>query len=154
MDKPNWLIAVFAFRVMLFRWFLQISSKNLWGLSMYNLFLDIYRYVFWHQTFYSTPCPFSPKKQVWLPRYIVNTTESVHRKEQHASWINTIPQKISTVLTLETSKWEYTFATDVFTKLCALVSGTWVNETDSVVKDDQTYYILSLTIIYIYIRML
>ena len=36
---------------------------------MYNLFLDMYRYVFWHQTFYSTPCPFSPKKQVWLPRY-------------------------------------------------------------------------------------
>ena len=36
---------------------------------MYNLFLNMYRYVFWHQTFYSTPCPFSPKNQVWLPRY-------------------------------------------------------------------------------------
>ena len=30
---------------------------------MYNLFLDMYRYVFWHQTFYSTPCPFSPKNR-------------------------------------------------------------------------------------------
>ena len=53
----------------MFRWFLQLSSKNLRGSSMSNLFLDMYRYVFWHQTFYSTPCPFSPKNQVWLPRY-------------------------------------------------------------------------------------
>ena len=36
---------------------------------MHNLFLDMYRYGFWHQTFYSTPCSFSQKKQVWLPRY-------------------------------------------------------------------------------------
>ena len=63
MDKPNLLIAVFAFRVMLFGRFIQISSKNMWGLSMYNLFLDMYRYVFWRQTFYSTPCPYSPKNR-------------------------------------------------------------------------------------------
>ena len=31
LDTPNWLIAVFTYRVMLFRWFLHISSKNLWG---------------------------------------------------------------------------------------------------------------------------
>ena len=40
--------------------------------SMYNVFLDMYRYVVWHQTFYSTPCPFSSTNQVWLPRYSVN----------------------------------------------------------------------------------
>ena len=33
--------------------------------------------------------------------------ESVHRKEQDTSGINTIPQKIATLLTFETLKWEY-----------------------------------------------
>ena len=33
--------------------------------------------------------------------------------EQYTSGINTIPLKIATLLTFETLKWEYTFATDV-----------------------------------------
>ena len=42
--------------------------------------------------------------------------ESVHQKEEHASLINTILIKISTLLTLESLKSE-TFASDMFTKL-------------------------------------
>ena len=49
----------------------------------------------------STPCQYN---------------ESVRQKEQHrgpTSEINTIPQKLGTLLTFETLKWNYTFATDV-----------------------------------------
>ena len=49
--------------------------------------------------------------------------ESVYRKEEHASSFNTIPLKISNLLTLETLKWE-TFATDVFMKSLSLLSVT------------------------------
>ena len=42
---------------MLLRWFPQISSKNLSGLSMYILFLHVRRYDVYQQTFYSTPWP-------------------------------------------------------------------------------------------------
>ena len=50
--------------------------------------------------------------------------ERVHRKEQRSCGINTLPLKIATLLTLETLKWEYSFATAVFTKLGSLLSGT------------------------------
>ena len=33
--------------------------------------------------------------------------------EEHATWINSIPLKITTLLTLQTLKWAYTFGTDV-----------------------------------------
>ena len=47
-------------------------------------------------------------------RIVNNFNESVHRKEQHTSGINTIPQKNSDFnIDLETLKCEYTFATDV-----------------------------------------
>ena len=39
--------------------------------------------------------------------------ESVHRKKQHTSEINTIPYKLETLLTFETLKWKYSFVTDV-----------------------------------------
>ena len=39
--------------------------------------------------------------------------ESVHRREEHASWINTIPLKIATLLNLQSLKWAYSFRTDV-----------------------------------------
>ena len=38
--------------------------------------------------------------------------ESVHGREEHATWINSIPLKIATLLTLQTLKWAYTY-TDV-----------------------------------------
>ena len=45
--------------------------------------------------------------------------ESVHGREEHATWIDSIPLKITTLLTLQTLKWVYTFWTDVL-----IVSGT------------------------------
>ena len=39
-----------------------------------------------------------------LPIQLYN--ESVHQKEQHTSGINTISQKIATLLTFKTLKWE------------------------------------------------
>ena len=41
--------------------------------------------------------------------------ESVHGREEHATWINTIPLKIATLLTLQSLKWAYTVGTDVLT---------------------------------------
>ena len=39
--------------------------------------------------------------------------ESVHRKKQHTRGNNTIPYKLATLVTFETLKWKYTFATNV-----------------------------------------
>ena len=44
--------------------------------------------------------------------------ESVHGREDHATWINSIPLKIATLLALQTLKWAYTFGTIRF-------SGAW-----------------------------
>ena len=49
------------------------------------------------------------------PMHLSN--ESVHRQEQRTCGINTLQLKIATLLTLETFKWEYSFATTVFTTL-------------------------------------
>ena len=39
--------------------------------------------------------------------------ESVYRKKQHTRGNNTIPYKLATLMTFETLKWIYTFATNV-----------------------------------------
>ena len=39
--------------------------------------------------------------------------ESVYRKKQHTCGNNTIPYKLATLMTFETLKWRYTFATNV-----------------------------------------
>ena len=39
--------------------------------------------------------------------------ESVHGREEQATWINLIPLKLATLLTLQTLNWDYTFGTDV-----------------------------------------
>ena len=39
--------------------------------------------------------------------------ESVHGREEYATWSNSIQLKIATSLTLQTLKWAYTFGTDV-----------------------------------------
>ena len=46
------------------------------------------------------------------------------RKNKPVEFIRLGKKKIATLLTLETSKWEYSFATVVFTKLASLLSGT------------------------------
>ena len=48
--------------------------------------------------------PYGPEIKHYYYYYYYN--ESVHRKEEHASLINTILIKISTLLTLESLKWE------------------------------------------------
>ena len=37
----------------------------------------------------------------------------IRGREEHATWINTIPLKIATLLNLQTLKWAYSFGTDV-----------------------------------------
>ena len=39
--------------------------------------------------------------------------ESVHRKKQHTRGNNTITYKLASLMTFETLKWKYTFATNV-----------------------------------------
>ena len=39
--------------------------------------------------------------------------ESVHGREEHATWINSIALKIATLLNLQSLKWAYSFRTDV-----------------------------------------
>ena len=66
-------------------------------------------------------CSFRPA----VTRMHINTLSiNEHRKEKKPCRINTITSKIATLLTLETLKWEYSFATDVFTELGSLLSGT------------------------------
>ena len=43
----------------------------------------------------------------------VHINTIVHRREEHATWINTIPLKIATLLNLQSLKWAYSFRTDV-----------------------------------------
>ena len=45
--------------------------------------------------------------------HINGHNESVHRKKQHTRGNNMIPYKFATLMTFETLKWKYTFATNV-----------------------------------------
>ena len=47
------------------------------------------------------------------PHKRIITNESVHRKKQHTRGNNTIPYKLATLVTFETLKWKYTFATNM-----------------------------------------
>ena len=41
------------------------------------------------------------------------TTSSIYKFKQHTRGHNTIPYKLATLMTFETLKWKYTFATNV-----------------------------------------
>ena len=66
------------------------------------------------------------RKHINALSIIYNESRPIHRTEQQT-------QQIATLLTLEIFKWEYSFATAVFSKLGSLLSGT-----------SRHYYVLGL----------
>ena len=95
-------------------WLLETAIRPIKLLSIYK-FKKVTRCVRSFVCSFVTLASFS---SLW-PAFTLNLriislyNESVHGREENATWINSIPLKIATLLTLQTLKWVYSFATDV-----------------------------------------
>ena len=79
-------------------------------------------------------------------RIVTTYNENVHRKKQHTRGNNTIPYKLATLMTFETLKWKYSFATNVL--IVTRVESPLVYRTPDASEDSHfgTFHVVTSTI--------